>query len=96
MRNIKLMPDYGCFPLWEASAGAVGNIDPRTLPLSVGLTSELEKWAEQYDATLDVDNPLSSGFTSSEHERDFADVGRRLCTLIQQELGHEFSIFLQV
>jgi len=37
VRIIKLMADYQCFPLWEASPGKVGNVDPNTLPISEGL-----------------------------------------------------------
>lgn len=96
MRIIKLMPDYGCFPLWEASPDAVGNIDPNTLPISAGLVSELEKWAAQYDATLNSEDPLESGFASIEHERDFADVGRQLCAKAQKELGPDFELFLKI
>ncbi|BDI18607.1 hypothetical protein ANSO36C_44090 [Nostoc cf. commune SO-36] len=32
--KIKLMPDYGCYPLWWVSSDKIGNIDPETLPLS--------------------------------------------------------------
>lgn len=96
MRIIKLMPDYGCFPLWEASPDAVGNIDPNTLPLSASLAFELEKWAAQFDATLNLEDPLESGFTSSEQERDFTDAGRQLCIEMQKELGPDFEVFLKI
>lgn len=92
MRAIKLMPDYGCFPLWEASPNAVGNVDPRTLPLSSGLASELEQWAAQFDTTLNSDDPLESGFRSSQDEHDFADAGRQLFIKMQKELGPEFKV----
>jgi hypothetical protein len=90
------MPDYGCFPLWEASPDAVGNIDPNTLPISANLASELDKWAAQFDATLNSEDPRESGFASSEHERDFADAGRQLCIKMQNELGPEFEVFLKI
>ncbi|MHC5729637.1 MAG: hypothetical protein ACYTXY_37035 [Nostoc sp.] len=32
--KIKLMADYGCYPLWWVSSDKIGNIDPETLPLS--------------------------------------------------------------
>jgi len=96
MRTIKLMPDYGCFPLWEASPDAMGNIDPNTLPISANLVSELENWAAQFDATLHSEDPPKSGFTSPEHERDFAEIGRRLCTKLQKELGPDFELFLKI
>jgi len=28
IEKIKLMADYGCYPLWWASSGKVGDIDP--------------------------------------------------------------------
>jgi hypothetical protein len=52
MRSIKMMADYHCWPLWEASAGRVGNIDPRTLPISRDLVVQLESWARLYDARI--------------------------------------------
>lgn len=57
MRVIKLMADYQCFPLWEASPGAVGNIDPKDLPISLSLQRELMVWAEKFDATLNMQDP---------------------------------------
>ncbi|MFM6024757.1 MAG: hypothetical protein ACKPER_17825 [Dolichospermum sp.] len=32
--KIKLMADYGCYPLWWASYDKAGDIDPQTLPLN--------------------------------------------------------------
>ena len=62
MRTIKLMPDYQCHPLWEASPGMVGNIDPATLPIPRDPVARLPEWARLYDATLNADDPVQSGF----------------------------------
>jgi hypothetical protein len=57
MRTIKVMADYQCFPLWEASPGEVGNIDPDDLPISHILKERLAAWARAFDATLSMDYP---------------------------------------
>lgn len=48
--RIKLMADYGCWPLWwMGDDGRVGNIDPTTLGLSPNMLERLEQWAEAFD-----------------------------------------------
>jgi hypothetical protein len=96
MRAIKLMPDYGCFPLWEASPQAVGNINPDTLPISASLKSALADWAARYDATLDSNDPLQSGFPAEEDEISFEQTGRNILAMLQDELGSEFRISLKI
>ena len=96
MKMIKLMPDYGCFPLWEASPEATGNINPDTLPLSASLRSALADWAEQYDATLNADDPLQSGFSSAAEEAAFEQTGQSLLAMLQNELGQEYEVSLKI
>ena len=96
MRVIKLMADYDSFPLWEASPGQVGNIDPRDLPISAGLRARLAKWAGDFDATLDRDDPIESGFQSEEAEADFSQTGRDLRQQLEEELGPAFSVILKL
>lgn len=95
MRTIKLMPDYQCFPLWEASLGQVGNIDPKDLPITDDLRRELLMWANSYNETLNMDDPASSGFPSNEAEMQFKEVGDRLGERLQEELGSEFAVIIQ-
>ena len=45
MKKIKLMPDYGCFPIWGMDDDNFGNIDPYSLPISKSLAEEL--WCGQ-------------------------------------------------
>lgn len=92
MRGIKLMPDYDCFPLWEASPGSVGNIDPNTLPLSNALRSRLETWADRFDATLNRDDPGSSGFSTQVEKENFRREGYALVEALREELGDKYSI----
>jgi hypothetical protein len=92
MRIIKLMPDYNCFPLWEASPPKVGNIDPSDLPISEELRIELLKWAETFDETLNPGDPASSGFKSDESKEQFRTAGMTLAERLRTELGATFNV----
>jgi hypothetical protein len=92
MRAIKLMADYQCFPLWEASSGAVGNIDPQDLPVSPTLKQRLMTWAAKYDATLDMNDPASSGFESEQAASEFRQEGEALAQRLQEELGAAYVV----
>lgn len=96
MRTIKVMADYQCFPLWEASPGEVGNIDPDDLPISQSLKERLATWARAFDATLNMEYPPDSGFESEEAEVEFKREGHRLAEQLRDELGPEFMIILRV
>jgi len=95
MKKIKLMADYQCYPLWVNSSNEVGNIDPDTLPISDFLKKELNDWSEEYDATLDLDDPANSGFKNLEDEVNFKKKGSYLQEELQKELGNDFEITYQ-
>ena len=94
MRVLKVSADYQCYPLWDATPGEFGNIDPRDLPISSELAVRLINWARRFDATLNEDDPVSSGFNSNEDEIEFCNEGRELEKLLQIELGVEYSVIL--
>ncbi len=86
---IRLMADYFCFPLWEASSGEVGNINPHYLPISRELKIRLMAWASTFDGILDRDDPKNSGFKSDEEIREFRDEGYDLAKCLLKE-GREY------
>ena len=92
MRYLKLMADYQCFPLWENSSDLVGNVDPISLPISENLISRLNEWAEVFDATLNLNDPVRSGFSSEKLKVEFHEKGHDLCLLLQSELGGNYSV----
>ncbi|WP_220702065.1 hypothetical protein [Cupriavidus plantarum] len=92
MRVIKLMADYQCFPLWEASPGEVGNIDPDEFPISQELKARLASVARQYDETLNMDYPPDSGFKNSEAEAKFKQEDCCLAGQLRTELGPQYEI----
>ncbi len=96
MRIIRLSADYYSFPLWEASPGEVGNINPDELPISDNLKRRLLEWSDEFDAILNRDDPARSGFPSAEAELRFREAGRRLGEELKCELGADFSVIVQV
>ena len=96
MRTIKLMADYQSFPLWEASPGHVGNIDPASLPISDELKNRLMQWASDFDATLNLDDPAYSGFQSEGTRTEFKRIGNKLGERLAKELGSDFSVKIKV
>ena len=96
MKNIKLMADYQCHPLWNMSPGEYGDVSPDDLPISQNLKDRLTAWARAFDATLNMDYPPDSGFESEEAEAEFKREGYRLAEQLRDELGPEFIVTVQV
>ena len=93
MRLIRLAPDYFCYPLWEASPGQTGDIDPKTLPISLVLQEQLINWAKVFDQILDMDDPgNNTGFASIEAVITFNRTGAALAKQLRSELGPEYTI----
>jgi len=85
------MADYDCSPLWEPG-GTRYPINPEDLPLSAPLRARLWAWAEVFDATLDRNDPPSSGFPSEEARRHFIREGSALAEQLRAELGPLFEV----
>lgn len=92
MRKIKLMADYDCYPLWEIFEDGQENMDPKTLELSKDLHESLGKWANEYDASLNTDDPLNSGFSSKEAEDIFENEGKRLFEVLKGQLNPDWVV----
>lgn len=96
MIKIKLMPDYHCYPLWREDDYNFDNIDPYSLPISKILASDLIQWAKEYDATLNIEDPLNSGFENMEAELSFRNKGENLFERLKLELGNKYYITLKI
>lgn len=91
---IKLMPDYGCYPLWwAAGSGKAGDIDPTTLPLRAETIQQLEEWANIYDRLLNESDPASSGFKSDANRDAFETEGIRLWQQLRDELSANYKVY---
>lgn len=92
MKYIKLMADYECFPLWENAPGEIGNIDPDSLPISDDLKCMLYEWAKRYDQTLNLADPINSGFRDEFDIVSFVNEGKVILSLLSKELGKEYVV----
>ncbi len=91
---IKVMADYDCDPLWILDEEIFDNVPPnaRWLGLNDDLVAALDRWAAEYDATLNRDDPIESGFPSSEDKTRFVRRGRELAEQVAAEVGTAFSV----
>ena len=96
MTSLKLMADYDCYPLWKASPGQVGNVNPEDLPLSTTLKADLLAWAGMYNATLNRNDPRQSGFKDEDQQEEFRKRGEELGERLNLELGPDYKVFLRV
>lgn len=85
------MADYECWPLWEPG-GDPYPLEASSLPLSPWLQESLRHWAEVYDATLDRQDPASSGFFTELERQKFIQDGLALRQRLQDELGDGFDV----
>jgi hypothetical protein len=88
MISVKLMAEYECFPIWIGPLEDIENIPADSLEVSRELTSDINEWADSYEATYCPDDPISSGFKDVDSERAFAETGVSLATRLQEELGN--------
>ena len=90
---LKLMSDYGCFPLWEYHDGElISNRNPYDMPLTEDVQLALCNWAAAYNQTLNQEYPPDSGFSSPNKESAFEHEGRRLWRELQTQLAPEYQV----
>lgn len=92
MIRLKLMADFGCWPLWNVSPKTYGTVDPESLPISDELKKQLLAWAAAYDEILDEIYPPDSHFKTPAAEVAFKNTGRQLGKKLQEELGNNYQI----
>lgn len=80
MLKIKLMADYGSYPLWWEEPDLVGNINPNTLAISQELVVQLEEWSDMYDKGII-------------NEESFEQEGIRLWIMLNKELNPNYQVF---
>ena len=96
MRTIRVMADYGCYPLWEVSSDGLSNINPEELPISSTLKARLNLWSQKYEQTFDEEYPPDSGFSSLEEEEYFKTEGLLILNDLKLELASQFEIIYSV
>jgi len=92
MATLKLMPEYGCHPLWVDYGDGYFNISPNSLGLSTQLCADIIKWSEKYEYTLNMKYPPDSKFCTKEEEDSFEREGIRLFSCLSQELKTSYIV----
>lgn len=92
---IKLMPDYGSWPLWWAGKHEPGNIHPISLPLQQETRDRLIQWAKTYDSWLNLSDPLDSPEPPAEAVEAFENEGLALWKQLREELAPEYNVLYQ-
>jgi hypothetical protein len=92
MDELRVLPDYDCFPLWLRSSDGYSNDDPASFGLSQALGDALLAWADEYDATLNRDDPASSGFKTQADLDAFVASGRELATQVAREVAGRYTV----
>lgn len=96
MQNILLSPEIQCHPTWLEAGSGRENISPGELPISPDLVTALEEWRDRWDATYDLSDPASAGFSSDEEEARFLREGEVLAKRLTSELGADWKVSVDI
>jgi hypothetical protein len=93
-KTLRVLADYDCWALWVFAPPRTENVDPADpeLGLSPALVDELNRWADDYTATLNRDDPKVSGFPSEPAEREFVARGRRLAEEVRAQMSPDWQV----
>jgi hypothetical protein len=84
---IKVIADYHCFPTWVSSDVGIDDVHPSELGLPDELSAALMAWQEEFDATLNHDDPRASGFANDAAKEDFRARGLGLAREVKARRG---------
>jgi hypothetical protein len=84
-KRFKLMADYGTYPLWAMDDGLIGDFSPQDLSVSEELTSDLWAWANNFELSLNPDDPANSRWSADRYKQHVAE-GLALARRIKREL----------
>jgi PHD/YefM family antitoxin component YafN of YafNO toxin-antitoxin module len=91
-KKIRLMTDYGCYPLWWDEPDQVGDLDPESLPLTQETIQRLYHWADAFDARLNLADPSDSPEVTPEEVESFEWEGLSLWKQLNQELYPNYEV----
>lgn len=93
---IKLMPEYGCSPIWISEKdGMFGNADIHNNNLSISeeLKNEIEKWSKKFEKTYDENYPPDSKFLSEIDAIEFEKDGILIWENLQKQLNYVIKVY---
>ena len=84
--NLRLAPEYRCWPLWDADTGDA--LAPEEIGLAPALTARIRAWDEPFQAIFDPGDPFSATFPDLETERAWVHEGNAVAAeLVRQWPG---------
>jgi hypothetical protein len=89
---LKVMAEYESFPTWTTDSESTTNMDPSELPISRDLVGDLMRWAQEYDHTLNRQDPVASGFASEKDEAEFYARGQELARRLADEVSGKYAV----
>ncbi|MCO1595507.1 hypothetical protein M8C17_10045 [Micromonospora sp. RHAY321] len=94
---IKVMDDYGCWPLWvrDDRNDVYEPRDPATLGLSGSLVGRLASWRQWSESMVNIVDPNDSRPVTADEDAAFAAEGRLLAARVADELPHAVVWFYQ-
>ncbi|MEZ0580619.1 hypothetical protein [Nocardioides sp. MH1] len=86
--RVRVMHDYGCWPLWvkRHEDDIHHNTRPETLGLSSSLVGRLGAWQQWGDSKVNLADPHDSRAVSRDEEAAFEAEGRLLVERVRSEL----------
>jgi hypothetical protein len=82
--RVRLMPSYGCSPLWNADTGEP--VSPSWLAdIEYELAERIELWDDSWQATFKTDDPASSGFTDAAAQAAYVAEGREIVAALRTQ-----------
>lgn len=84
VRALRLMADYGCWPLCDAAAATI-NVDPAGLDIPRDLVTALTAWGDEYTATLNGSDQTASGFPDVPTAQGWLRTGAELAARLRAE-----------
>lgn len=84
-KRIKVMCDYSTYPLWAMDEGLMGDFAPQDLGVSDALSVDLWTWANEFDASLNPDDPANSRWSADRYKQHVTE-GIALARRIKGEL----------
>ncbi|GAA4025534.1 hypothetical protein GCM10022386_05910 [Flavobacterium cheonhonense] len=86
--NIKISPEYGCFPLWISEKDEIySNVNHYDLNFSEDLKKNIENWNIKFQQTLNKEYPPDSSFGSLTDLIEFENEG----ILVWRDINKQMS-----
>jgi hypothetical protein len=80
--NLRLRPDWQCYPLWDMDTG--DGVSHYSLDLSQELMDRIEMWDDSWQDTYNGDDPASSGFKTDEERAAWRAEGKAIAAELRK------------